>query len=190
VLERNPEFPSFTLDGQAIVLEDYLEVRPENEGRLRALLAAGRIEVGPSYELPDEFLVGAEALVRNLLLGRAVCERFGAEPSPVGYLPASFGHPLQLPQILAGCGIGSFIFSRGLGDEFDELGVIFRWRAPDGSEVLAFQQLPNYANFAAVSDAEDAEHRVRGIVERFGAPLGKAGVRDVLLCNGSDHLPV
>ncbi len=190
VLERDPDFASFTLDGQAIVLEDYLEVRPENEGRLRALLAAGRIEVGPSYVLPDEFLVGAEPLVRNLLLGRAVCERFGAEPSPVGYLPDSFGHPLQLPQILAGFGIGSFIFSRGLGDELDELGVIFRWRAPDGSEVRAFQQLPHYGNFAAVSAVEDAENRVRGIVERFGAALESAGVHDILLCNGSDHLPV
>src|SRR6202040_3346105 len=99
VLERDPEFTSFTLDGQAIVLEDYLEVRPENESRLRALLSAGRIEVGPSYVLPDEFLVGAEPLVRNLLIGRAVCERFGAEPSTVGYLPDSFGHPMQLPQL-------------------------------------------------------------------------------------------
>ncbi|MBV9006806.1 MAG: hypothetical protein JO181_19220, partial [Solirubrobacterales bacterium] len=91
VLERDRSFSSFTLDGQAIVLEDYLEVRPENEARLRALLEAGRIEVGPSYMLPDEFLVGAEPLVRNLLLGRAVCERFGGKPSPVGYLPDSFG---------------------------------------------------------------------------------------------------
>src|ERR1700738_3237849 len=176
VLERNPEFPSFTLDGQAIVLEDYLEVRPENEGRLRALLAAGRIEVGASYQLPDEFLVGAEPLVRNLLLGRAVCERFGAEPSPVGYLPDSFGHPAQLPQLLAGFGIGSFIFSRGVGDELDELGVVFGWRSPDGSEVLAFQQLPHYGNFAAVSDVEDGERRVQEIIEQFGTDLGQAGV--------------
>jgi alpha-mannosidase len=190
VLERDSGFASFTLDGQAIVLEDYLEVRPENERRLRALLSAGRIEVGPSYVLPDEFLVGAEPLVRNLLLGRAVCERFGVQPSPVGYLPDSFGHPLQLPQLLAGFGIGSFIFSRGLGDELDELGVVFRWRAPDGSEVLAFQQLPHYANFAAVSEVEDAERRIREIVERFGTALARAGVQDVLLCNGSDHLPV
>src|SRR5947199_7378133 len=29
VLERDPEFTSFTLDGQAIVLEDYVDVRPE-----------------------------------------------------------------------------------------------------------------------------------------------------------------
>src|SRR6202042_1143689 len=97
VLESDPSFTCFTLDGQAIVLEDYLDVRPDNERRLRALLAAGRLEVGPSYMLPDELLVGAEPLVRNLLIGRAVCERYGARPAPVGYMPDSFGHPLQLP---------------------------------------------------------------------------------------------
>src|SRR6201986_4678354 len=128
-LEGDDSFTSFTLDGQAIVLEDYLDVRPENEGRLRALLAAGRLEVGPSYVLPDEILVGGESLVRNLLLGRRVCRRFGVEPSAAGYLPDSFGHPAQLPQILAGFGIRTFLFSRGLGDEIDDVGVVFRWRA-------------------------------------------------------------
>jgi mannosylglycerate hydrolase len=190
VLERDPTFTSFTLDGQAIVLEDYLEVRPQNESRLRALVAAGRIELGPSYMLPDEFLVCGEALVRNLLIGRAVCRRFGAEPTPTGYMPDSFGHPFQLPQILAGFGIRSFVFSRGMGDELDEVGVVFRWRGPDGSEVLAFQQLDHYGNFAFVSGVEDGEGRVRGILDRFGPWLDRAGIRQVLLCNGTDHVPV
>ncbi len=190
VLEGDPDFSSFTLDGQAILLEDYLEVRPENEGRLRALLSSGRLEVGPSYVLPDGILVGGEPLVRNLLMGRAVCERFGGEPSPVGYLPDSFGHPAQIPQLLEGFGIRSFIFSRGLGDQIDEVGVIFRWRSPDGSEVLAFQQLPHYGNFAGLSTVDDAERRVRDIVERFGKVLARAGVNDVLLCNGTDHQPI
>ena len=97
--------------------------------------------------LPDELLVGAESLVRNLLIGRAVCDRFGAAPSPVGYMPDSFGHPAQLPQILAGFGIGSLIFSRGLGDELDDVGVVFRWQAPNGSQVLAFQQLARLQQF-------------------------------------------
>lgn len=187
VLETDPSFTCFTLDGQAIVLEDYLDVRPENESRLRALLQAGRIEVGPSYVLPDELLVGAEPLVRNLLTGRAVCRRFGAAPAPVGYLPDSFGHPLQLPQILAGFGLNSIIFSRGLGDELDEIGVVFRWRASDGSEVRAFQQLPHYANFGSLTDATDAVTRIEQIADRFGAALRRAGVDDVLLCNGNDH---
>jgi hypothetical protein len=94
-LDARPDH-RFTLDGQAIVIEDYLEIRPDMEERLRALLRSGRLETGPSYVLPDEFLAGAESLVRNLLHGRAVCEGYGAAPAPVGYLPDSFGHPAQL----------------------------------------------------------------------------------------------
>src|SRR6478735_4346651 len=188
-LEGDDSFTSFTLDGQAIVLEDYLEVRPENEGRLRALLDAGRLEVGPSYVLPDEILVGGESLVRNLLLGRRVCRRFGVEPSGAGYLPDSFGHPAQLPQILAGFGIRTFLFSRGMGDEIDDAGVVFRWRAGP-AEVVACQMLPHYDNFARLSWYDDAEERVRGIVERFGELLRGADQDEIVLANGSDHLPV
>jgi alpha-mannosidase len=188
-LEDDPSFTSFTLDGQAIVLEDYVEVRPENEGRLRALLAARRLEVGPSYILPDEILVGGESLVRNLLLGRRVCRRFGVEPSGAGYMPDSFGHPAQLPQILAGFGIRTFLFSRGLGDEIDDVGVIFRWRAGT-AEVVACQMLPHYDNFARLTWNHDAEERVRAIVGRFGHAVRAAGGREILLADGSDHLPV
>ena len=188
-LERDPSFTSFTLDGQAIVLEDYVEVRPENEGRLQTLLDAGRLEVGPSYVLPDEILVGGESLVRNLLLGRRVCRRFGVEPSGAGYLPDSFGHPAQLPQILAGFGIRTFLFSRGMGDEIDDLGVVFRWRAGP-AEVVACQMLPHYDNFARLTWYHDAEERVRAIVERFGELLRGAGQEEIVLANGSDHLPV
>ena len=189
VLERDYAFRCFTLDGQAILLEDYLEVRPEQESRLRALLAAGRLEVGPWYVLADELLVGGESLVRNLLLGRRVCRRFGVEPTAVGYGPDSFGHPAQLPQVLAGFGIEAFIFSRGLGDQLDDVGVVFAWRAA-GTEVVAHQALPHYDNFARLASAEDAATRVERIVERFGALLERAGVDTIVLANGSDHLPV
>jgi alpha-mannosidase len=188
-LEQDGSFTSFTLDGQAIVLEDYLEVRPENEERLRALLAAGRLEVGPSYVLPDEILVGGESLVRNLLLGRRVCRRFGVEPSGAGYLPDSFGHPAQLPQILAGFGIRTFLFSRGMGDEIEDVGVVFRWRAGP-AEVVACQMLPHYDNFARLTWNHDAEQRLRAIVEYFGEAVRHAGVDEILLANGSDHLPI
>jgi alpha-mannosidase len=188
-LEQDESFMSFTLDGQAILLEDYLELRPEHEHRLRALLAEGRLEVGPWYVLPDELLVGAESLVRNLLLGRRVCRRFGVEPTVAGYEPDSFGHPQQLPQVLAGFGLRTFLFSRGLGDEIDDVGVVFRWRAA-GAEVVAFQFLPHYDNFARVTSVDDAAGRIERIVERFGALLERSGRSTILLANGSDHLPV
>ena len=188
-LESDPSFTTFTLDGQAIVLEDYVEVRPENEGRLRALLDAGRLEVGPSYVLPDEILVGGEPLVRNLLLGREVCRRFGVEPSGAGYLPDSFGHPAQMPQILAGFGLRTCLFSRGMGDQIDDVGVLFRWRAGP-AEVVACQMHPHYDNFARLTWYHDAEQRVRGIVDAFGDLLLQAGSDEILLANGSDHLPI
>lgn len=189
VLEEDERFRSFTLDGQAILLEDYAELRPEQEPRLRGLLAAGRLEVGPWYVLPDELLVGAESLVRNLLLGRRVCRRFGVEPTAAGYEPDSFGHPAQLPQVLAGFGLGTFVFSRGLGDQIDCVGVVFRWRA-GGAEVVANQLLPHYDNFARLASDDDAAERVTQIVERFGPLLERAGRRLIVLANGSDHLPI
>ncbi|HEY7421765.1 MAG TPA: glycosyl hydrolase-related protein [Gaiellaceae bacterium] len=188
-LESDGSFTSFTLDGQAIVLEDYLDVRPENAERLQAMLDAGRLEVGPSYVLPDELLVGGESLVRNLLLGRRVCRRFGVEPSGAGYLPDSFGHPAQLPQILAGFAIRTFLFSRGLGDEIDDVGVVFRWRAGP-AEVVACQMLPHYDNFARLTWYHDAEERVCGIVRRFGDAVRSAGRDEIVLADGSDHLPI
>jgi hypothetical protein len=189
-LERDRRFRSFTLDGQAVVLEDYLELRPEQEARLRTLLASGRLMVGPSYVLPDEFLVGGESLVRNLLLGRAVCERLAVQPSGVGYLPDSFGHPAQLPQILRGFGIDTFLFSRGLGDEVERVGRVFRWRAPEGSEVTAVNLLGHYDSAAGLRSREDLAGRAERLVERYRADLDRVGLRDVLLCNGSDHLPI
>jgi mannosylglycerate hydrolase len=194
-LEERPVY-RFTLDGQAILIEDYLEIRPEMEGRLRALLAAGQIETGPCYVLPDEFLVGAEALVRNLLHGRVVCERYGARPASVGYLPDSFGHPAQLPQILRGFGLDSFVFSRGLGDERERVGGRFRWRAPDGSEVLALPQPVDYGAASSIghsvrsrqrSPGANAADRVEQILRAERPMLADPGFRDLFLGNGVDH---
>jgi mannosylglycerate hydrolase len=197
-LEACPEH-RFTLDGQAIVLEDYVEVRPHMEGRLRALLASGRIETGPAYVLPDEFLVGGESLVRNLQHGRAVCERFGAVPASVGYLPDSFGHPAQLPQILRGFGLDTFVFSRGLGDDRERLGARFQWRAPDGSEILALPQPWDYAAAAALGHsvrsfqtdpALNAAERVEEILAAERHMLADPDFTDLLLGNGYDHAPL
>ncbi|MEP7383872.1 MAG: alpha-mannosidase, partial [Gemmatimonadota bacterium] len=74
--------PHFLLDGQSIALLDYLAMRPEREGGVRAALREGRIEAGPWFVLGDNLLVGGEALIRNLLVGRAVLQQLdGRAPS-------------------------------------------------------------------------------------------------------------
>ena len=82
LLDADPDFRHFMLDGQTIVLDDYLAVRPDRRGDLQRHVSSGRLLVGPWYILPDEFLVGPESLVRNLLTGPARSPAASASPCP------------------------------------------------------------------------------------------------------------
>jgi len=113
LMENDPEYKYFNFDSQSIFLEDYLEYRPENRERLAALIKEERLIVGPWYTLPEEYSVGGESLIRNLLMGRRVCESFG-KTSHVGYTPTSYGQISQLPQIYDGFGIDGIMFYRGI----------------------------------------------------------------------------
>ncbi|HWD53013.1 MAG TPA: hypothetical protein VG412_11480, partial [Acidimicrobiales bacterium] len=103
LLEGDPSFAEFLLDGQVAIIDDYLAIRPENEQRLRSLAAAGRLTVGPWYILMDEFLVSGETIVRDLQAGIRRGAAFGGVME-VGYLPDMFGHIAQMPQILRQAG--------------------------------------------------------------------------------------
>src|SRR5271165_2296661 len=117
ILNREPEL-RFVFDGQTIVLEDYLRVRPERRPELVGLSTAGRLLFGPWYVLADQFLEGDEAAVRNLLLGFALAREFGG-PMLEGYVPDSFGSIASLPAILNGFGIRHANFGRGLAHTKD-----------------------------------------------------------------------
>jgi len=145
ILDEQPDFRVFMLDGQMSVLEDYLEVRPDRAARLQDHCRAGRIQVGPWYVLADEFLVSPESLVRNLMIGRKMGEPYGGV-MPIGYVPDGFCHIAQLPQILRGFGIDNAFFWRGMGTEGDRLGTEFEWCAPDGSGVTAILMPWGYHN--------------------------------------------
>ena len=73
-LDNDPDYLHYMLDGQTIVLEDYLRVRMENFATLQKYVQENRILIGPWYILPDEFLVSPESTVRNLLVGKQICE--------------------------------------------------------------------------------------------------------------------
>jgi len=205
ILDNQPAYKYFMLDGQTIVLEDYLAIRPENASRLREFIRSGRILIGPWYVLPDEFLVSGEALIRNLLYGAKMAADFGPV-MPVGYLPDQFGHISQMPQILNGFGIDTAVIWRGVGDaDGNELESEFLWEAPDGSQVLALR-LPadrvmggdegvheqgesclNEGYFNAANLPTDPQVAARRI-ERVAEQLGRyARSRHLLLMNGVDH---
>ncbi|MBF6589822.1 MAG: hypothetical protein IVW57_04730 [Ktedonobacterales bacterium] len=185
VLEGDPSFRFFMLDGQTVVLEDYLAIRPENAGRLQALAHAGRLQVGPWYLQPDEFLVGGESLIRNLQIGMRMAEPYGGA-MPVGYVPDTFGHIAQLPQILRGFGLDNAVLWRGVGPEIEQ--SAFRWAAPDGTDVLVIwlSHETGYSNAALLPlDGEQMVARV-GLIASALKPRATTNV--LLLMNGSDHL--
>src|SRR3954465_2607403 len=47
---------SFLLDGQTIILDDYLAVRPDRAEALAQLLRDGRLEAGPWFVLADALI--------------------------------------------------------------------------------------------------------------------------------------
>jgi len=200
LLERNPEYRYFVFDGQAIILEDYFAIRPENRERFKTLVQNGRLEIGPWYVLPDEFLVSAEALIRNLQIGHRVANEYGGVMK-VGYMPDSFGHIAQMPQILRGGNIDNFVFTRGLGDEEERLGTEFLWIAPDGNRVLAIYQINGYCNgvdlgFEGYGDHSGETPRFDVLVDRLHQEINQIGnfaktandgTKHILINNGCDH---
>lgn len=198
LLEMDEHYRHFLLDGQAVALEDYLEIRPEAAARVRRLVEEGRLSIGPWSVLPDQFLVSGEATVRNLQLGRASCAALGGA-ARVGYMPDTFGHLAQLPQLLRRAGIDSFIYWRGHGDECEQLGSEWYWQAPDGSRVLAVNQVGGYCNASALGYEEiweinvgrrpDPERAASQFLERLGRVAAASRGRVWLLSNGCDHHP-
>ena len=155
-LERDPEFKSFHLDGQTIMLDDYLQVRPERRELVERLVKEKRLYIGPWYILQDEWLTGSESNLRNLETGMREAKGYG-NVSRVGYFPDSFGNMGQAPQILLDAGIDCAAFGRGVkptgfnnevsdGADFASRYSEMFWESPDGSRILGVLFANWYSN--------------------------------------------
>lgn len=141
LLEKT-DYPSIFLDGQTGIISDYLEHNTDKQERFLFLAAQYRLKLGMWYYQPDLNIPGGEATIRNLLLGKQALDSYG-QTTKIAYLPDSFGHFSQLPQILQGFGVSVYYFGRGMGSQGESLGQLFWWNAPNGSRVLAFHIFPS-----------------------------------------------
>src|SRR5919106_207240 len=183
LLERDLSYARFLLDGQTVVIDDYLEVRPEAAETLRRLAASGRLSVGPWMVLMDEFMVSGETIVRDLQLGQRRATELGGA-MPVGYLPDMFGHIAQMPQLLRLAGFGHAVVWRGVPSAITQ--TAFSWEALDGSAVRAEYLYGSYSNGRDLpDDAKQLVARARS----YELELGPARLPDgsMLLMNGTDH---
>ncbi|UOQ45431.1 mannosylglycerate hydrolase [Halobacillus salinarum] len=186
-LENDPDYPYYVLDGQTSILEDYFAVKPEEKERVRKLVQAGKLIIGPWYTQTDEMVVGSESIVRNLLYGIKDSEEFGS-PMMIGYLPDSFGQSAQLPHLLNGFDIYYTIFWRGTSERHGTDKTEFYWETKDDSSVLV-QLLPlGYAIGKYLPHEEDA---LTKRMDKYFPVLDKgATTAHQLLPNGHDQMPI
>jgi alpha-mannosidase len=181
LLEGDPA-ATFLFDGQTVVLEDYLEIRPEHRGRLAAQIQSGHLQVGPWYTLPDEFLVSGESLIRNLLRGRRLAQSFG-RCMEVGYLPDSFGHTAQMPQVYRSFGFNHAVVWRGVPGHIRS--NRFWWEAPDGTAIETIYLATSYASGADLP--LDPEALAARLAKALAAMRPFQVGEHVLIMNGNDH---
>lgn len=190
MLAEQPDY-RFVLDGQTLLIEDYLSQLPQDEAHereklLRRYAQEGRLMIGPAYLQPDWSLVSGEALVRNLMIGHHVAAQFGPVMK-VGWMLDNFGQIAQAPQIYRGFEIEGVFVWRGVAMPPDELKSEFCWRAPDGSEVLAIFLVNSYRNGMALSLTRPIA--TQRILSEAGALRPFATTANVLLMNGYEQVP-
>jgi mannosylglycerate hydrolase len=169
----------FLFDGQTAAYEDLNKyAEPALIARVDALVRAKRIVLGPWYVMADEFLVSGESLLRNLEIGLKDARRAG-NCQMVGYLPDTFGHVGQMPQLLRQFGIDSAVLWRGLDSAYAE----WQWQAPNGETVGGvFLTEGYYQHPLNVADWRPALEKYLETI----APRAKAS--ELLLTQGGDHL--
>jgi alpha-mannosidase len=185
LMEQFPDF-HFTQSQPALyewVREDY----PELFARIQQRVAEGRWEpTGGMWVEADGNLTGAEALVRQLLLGRQFYrEHFGDKATPVLWLPDVFGYPASLPQLIKQAELEYFFTIKIGWSQYNRLPFdSFWWQGLDGTRVLtSFSTTPANSGDGAVS-TYNALAEPRQVVGSWTNALQKEHQRDLLMTFG------
>lgn len=197
LFKHDPAYNSFHLDGQDIIIDDYLSVRPEKRDEVIKYIKQGKLRIGPFYILQDDFLISPESNVRNMLIGRQKALNYGHERVPIGYFPDTFGNMGQAAQIMKLSGLDTVAFGRGVTPtgfnnrvsqgNFDSTYSEMWWQAPNKDRVLAilFANWYSNGNEIPVDKREAKKYWTKKLAEaeRF------ASTPDLLFMNGVDHQP-
>ncbi|MGL4697448.1 alpha-mannosidase [Enterococcus larvae] len=198
LFETDPSFKSFHLDGQTIILDDYLQVRPEKRAAVQRAIDEGKLQIGPFYILQDDFLISSESNTRNMLIGMEESKKWGT-PVALGYFPDTFGNMGQTPQMMLQAGLESAAYGRGVkpigfdnevlaDDHFTSQYSEMLWEGPDGSKIFGLLFANWYSNGNEIPvDEEEAKafwDQKLADVEKFGS------TNHYLMMNGVDHQPV
>lgn len=186
-LETNNDFKYFMVDAQGSLLEDYIKWMPQDKQRIKKLVKAKKLIIGPWYTQSDQLVISGESIVRNMYYGMKCCETFG-EYMNVGYVPDSFGQSGNMPQIYRQFGIEDTLFWRGVSDDMVKH-TDYNWRGDDGSVVFTTQIPFGYyigGNIPEDDKASD-EFWQKECFEKAGS---RSATKHIYFPNGFDQAPI
>ncbi|MBE5768082.1 MAG: alpha-mannosidase [Clostridiales bacterium] len=192
LMDEDPEF-KFS-QSQASTYKIVEEFEPEMLDAIRQRVKEGRWEVtAATWVEADKNMPNGESMVRHLLYTRkAMQDLFGIEGSFVDYEPDTFGHAAGVPEILHQGGVKYYYHCRGYQGH-----SIYRWRAANGHEVLAYREprwylggisnafanyIPSYCKEYGITEAME----VYGVGDHGGGPTRK----DLRLIHEMQQWPV
>jgi alpha-mannosidase len=137
LMERYPEYRF--LASTPLQYEMVKERFPETFEGIRERVREGRWEtVGGMWVEPDCNLPDGESLARQMLIGTRYFEREFGVDTKVVWLPDCFGFTWALPTLMAAAGLPYFVTHKLSWSQTNRIPHdTFRWRGPDGSDVLA-----------------------------------------------------
>lgn len=146
VLTLMEQYPQFRFSqSQAAVYKIVEEFDPEMMEEIKERIREGRWEVtATAWVEPDKNMPGTESMLRHIEYTREyLSETWGAKDFEIDFLPDTFGHNANVPEIDCFGGIKYFYHCRGLKEDY----ILYRYRAASGKELLAYKE-PNWYNGA------------------------------------------
>lgn len=184
-LEENEDI-IYILDGQSVMLDDFIEFAPKWKTRVENLVKKGALRVGPWYTQTDLLLVHGESIIRNLYYGMKKALEYG-DVMKVGYAPDTFGHSSQMPQIYKQFGIESSFFWRGFSELKAEKSD-FIWKGIDGSTIFGINLATGYQGAKYLeSDVDELKVRMDKILKVLD---NYSATSQRLIMNGHDQMPI
>ncbi len=181
-LKSNPNY-KFTMSASKHY-EWAKEYYPEMYAEIKDLIQKGQWDnPGGQVVEPDLNLPSGESLVRQSLEAQRFFQKEFGKMSTVGYVPDTFGFNGQLPQILKKSGMNSFVTTKlnWQDTNTERVSDIFKWKAIDGSQVLAYAPMRDYVNIYSNSD-------ITGALKRNAQTGYETGVKEGLgLMGEGDH---
>lgn len=149
--------------------------------RVRDAVETGRFDpdVAALWVEPDCNVPSGESLLRQMLYAHRFCvDRFGIEPS-IAWLPDSFGFARTLPTLLAHARIPYFGTTKLRWNDTTQFPYPqFRWRGPDGSEIVS-ALIASYDGGISPPRIALAQERAEPIVVGYGDGGGGPTVREL-----------